>query len=100
MVSLRGDTLKLLGLRGRCAVNGQPLSELELAPGQRIALARDLEITVSDVILPDRVLAMEAPGLGRRVLTGASSLLAGPPPSLVPGRTRDAVAWLWSTGDN
>ena len=57
MVSLRGDELKLLGLRGRFALSDRPLSEVLLCAGQRIALARGYAIDVVDVVLPETVTA-------------------------------------------
>ena len=42
MISLRGEELKLLALRGRFAVGNKPLSGLTLAEGQRISFARGL----------------------------------------------------------
>jgi len=98
MVSLRGDTLKLLGLRGRFAVQGKPVAEVELARGMRIALAKGIELLVEDVVLPDHVLALTGPGLGRRVLSGVCSLLVAPRTELVPGYKRAAVAHIWTTG--
>jgi hypothetical protein len=99
MVSLRGDTLRLLGLRGRFAVKGRPVSDVELRPGLRIALARGLELVVETVVLPDKVLAISAPGVGQRVLAGVCSVVVGPPPALLPGFQRGAAAHIWSTGE-
>ena len=99
MVSLRGDTLRLLALRGRFAVKGKPLTEIDLRPGLVIALAKGLELRVEDVVLPDRVLALEAEGLGRRVLNGVCSVMTRPKLQLVPGYREGAAAHVWSTGD-
>ena len=98
MVSLRGDQLKLLGLRGRFALDDRPLSELILAAGQRIALARGYVIEVVDVVLPGAVLAISAPGLSRRVLCGVCSLVLQPKPMLEPGHRPGAIARFWSRG--
>jgi len=99
MVSLRGDTLKLLGLRGRFAVKDKPVAEVELRPGLRFALARGLVIDVVDVILPDRVLVLWSEGFPRRILSGVCSLLVEPRVELVPGYRRSAAAHIWSSGD-
>lgn len=99
MVSLRGDTLRLLGLRGRFAVEGRPVTEVELSAGLQIALASGLVLQVVDVQLPDHVLALHGPGLGRRVLSGVCSLLLAPRVELVPGYRRGAAAHFWSTGE-
>ena len=68
MVSLRGQELKLLALRGRFAVQGQGLSSLVLAPGQVISMAEGLDLRVAEVFLPSKVLAIEGEGLPRMVV--------------------------------
>ena len=99
MVSLRGGELKLLALRGRFALDGKPRNELVLAPGQSIELARGLALVVDEVLLPQRVLAIQGPGLARQTLTGVCSLVAGTHPRLVPRYQGEALAWFWSTGE-
>jgi hypothetical protein len=99
MVSLRGDTLKLLGLRGRFAIRDKPVTEVDLQPGLVVSLARGLELVVEDVVLPERVLALEGEGFARRVLAGVCSLVTRPHPQLVPGYRRGAAAHIWSAGD-
>ncbi len=99
MVSLRGGELKLLALRGRFALDGRPRNELVLAAGQRIELARGLALVVEEVLLPERVLAIQGPGLARQTLTGVCSLVPGPTPRLAPRYQGDARAWFWSTGE-
>ncbi len=98
LVSLRGRELKLLGLRGRFAIDGKLASEVVLTPGLVVELARDLTIRVLEVELPDAVLGLEATGLPTTVLTGVCSLLLDPRPRLVPGH-RDGVAQFWESGD-
>lgn len=98
MVSLRGRDLVLLGLRGRLAVDGsQPVTKLTLEVGQVIHLSQRTTLTVSSLALPDRVLALAAPGLGRQVLSGVTSLLIeGGTPRFVPRFEPDARAWFFS----
>ena len=99
ILSLREGELRLLGLRGAFAVNGRPMSDLALAAGQRIQLARGVELEVIDVHLPDRVLGVEGNGLPQQALPGVCSLIADPSPRLTRG-WRDDAAWsLWSTGE-
>lgn len=98
-VSLRGGQLVLLGLRGRLGLDGQIVTEVVLAPGQRIALARDFEIAVRGVTLPDRVLALEGDGLPRQILAGTCALVLDPEPSLAPGYFADAPLQLWRHGE-
>ena len=98
MVSLRGQEFKLLALRGRFAVRGKSHNSLVLALGQRIAFAKGLELTVTDIQLPTSVLGIEGDGLPRQVLNGICSLLTRPRPELVP-RFVDAAAHIWTDGE-
>lgn len=99
MVSLRGSTLRLLALRGRFAVGGAPMTELELRRGQSIALTDGIVLTVEEVVMPDRVLALQADGLPAQAVPGVCGLYSAPGPRLVPGFAPDAEAWVWSDGD-
>lgn len=99
-VSLRGGALLLLSLRRRFLVDGRAVAEVELAPGQRLALSAESELVVEEVGLPDSVLGVEGPGLTRQVLEGTSSVLAGPPLRVVPGVVPGAAAILWSSGED
>lgn len=99
MVSLRGQELLLLPLRGRFAVDGQRQSSLVLAAGQRITLADGLELVVEEVSLPAAVFAVEGDGLPRVVVSGVCSLLTRPRPELVPRLVPDAPAHLWGDGE-
>lgn len=96
MVSLRGGALRLIALRGRFAVEGRTLADVELAPGMEICFAPGLEVVVEDVLLPEFVLALAAEGEPRVVLQGTTSLLSGG--ELAPGWRDDALAWVWSAG--
>lgn len=98
LVSLRGRSLQLLGLRGRFVVDQKPTSTVTLVPGLEIELARDLFLGVEDVELPASVLALEGDELPRQVLSGVCSLLLEPRPRLVTRWRSDAAAWLFSTG--
>lgn len=99
MVSLRGQELQLLALRGRFAINGKPQARVVLRPGLVVELARKLPLVVEEVTLPARVLAVEAEGLPRQVLTGVCGLRLRPRPGLVAGYHADVDALLWSDGD-
>ena len=99
LVSLRGEQLKLLALRGRFSVDGQVLSELELAPGQQIRLSRETVLQVVSVQLPESVIAVEGDGLPRQSLTGTCSLSLRPHPRLLPGDHPDADARFWISGE-
>lgn len=99
MVSLRGTELKLLSLRGMFAIGGKPQREAALRVGQRVALAAGFELEVMDVVLPERVLALEGDGLPRHALAGVNSLYVSGRPDLTPKYRRDADAHIWSHGD-
>lgn len=99
MVSLRGEELLLLPLRGRFSVGGQRQTSLVLAAGQRISFADGLEVLVEEVSLPAAVFAVEGDGLPRVVVSGVCSLLIKPRPELVPNFVADAPAHLWGDGE-
>lgn len=99
LISLRGETLKLLALRGRFMVDGQLSTEVDLRPGQKIQLSQETELVVTDVILPMEVMAIEGDGLPRQVLVGPCALRLKPHPQLLPGYEATADAVLWGTGD-
>jgi hypothetical protein len=99
LISLRGDALMLLALRGRLAVAGKQSSSVTLVPGLQVHLARDLALQVAEVELPTRVLALEGDGLPRQVLNGVCSLRTNPRPELVPRYQSGAAAHIWSDGD-
>ncbi len=99
MVSLRGQELKLLALRGRFAYEGETRSSLLLEPGQRITLAEGVSLLVEDVQLPGAVLGFEGEGLPRQVLGGVCSLLTRPRPELVPRFLPEAAAHIWTDGE-
>ncbi|MFK7928773.1 MAG: hypothetical protein AB8H79_11340 [Myxococcota bacterium] len=98
MVSLRGQELKLLALRGRFATARKPLTELTLCAGQQVHLAPGVTIQVLDVELPEAVMALESEGWRGGILAGVCSLVVEPEPTLVPKYNADADAVFWSTG--
>ena len=98
LISLRGQDLKLLALRGRFAIDQKPLSEAVLYPGLKILIARDLELVVEDVFLPKSVVAIRGVGLPQQVLSGTCSITMTPRPMLIPRYMGSAQAWIWSVG--
>lgn len=98
MVSLRGSVLRLLGLRGRVAVDEVPSADVRLQSGQRIRLADDIVLTVAHVELPDAVMGLEGDGLPRQGLPNVASLKVGARVELLSGHHPDADAILWSDG--
>lgn len=98
MLSLRGDSFRLLALRGRMAVDGKPATAVELTEGLQVHLARELSLRVLEISLPTRVLGVQAPGLPLQALHGVCSIKGGPRPELLPRYARDADAHIWSDG--
>ena len=96
MVSLRGGALHLLTLRGRFAASGRTPSSLELSVGQRIDFARGLSVEVVDVILPDRVRAVQLDDGPPMPLSGVNSLVRAGGGSLIQRYEADALAVIWS----
>ncbi len=99
MVSLRGREWKILALRGRFLVDGRPANSAVLSVGTELAFAPGLTATVTGVLVPEEVLAVEADGLARRVVTGVTSLFSTPRPRTEAGWNPQAEAWLWPTGN-
>lgn len=100
LVSLREGQLQLIALRGSLSVGGQPLSQVVLVPGQRIALATGVDLEVSEVHAPASVLGVEGKDLVRQALPGVCSLLADPTPRVARGWREDAPVHIWTTGDH
>lgn len=98
LVSLRGDQLWLLALRGRFLVGREPSVGIALAPGQVIALSPESSFTVLRIDLPAELLALEAPGVARQVPGGPTSVFGGPTPRLEPGVQPGAPAVIWPDG--
>ena len=95
LLSLRGDALHLLALRGRLMVGDAARDEVRLDPGVRVALGPQAWVEVVSVQLPDEVLALEAEGLGRRVLHGTCGLVSKPRPAIVPLSQGGIEAMIW-----
>ncbi len=95
MVSLRGSQMKLLALRGRLTVRGRSLAEVTLRKGMRIVLSSRVPLVVDDVSLPTTVLAVEAEGLPRQVISAVSALRTKPRLELSTGLAPDADALVW-----
>jgi hypothetical protein len=95
MVSLRGEALKLLALRGRLKLAGRQLTELTLEAGQLVELAPALTLRVEDVVLPDEVVGLRAPGLPPVALQGVLSFFATPTPRFEPGLFAHADLVVW-----
>jgi hypothetical protein len=104
LVSLRGDALRMLSLRGRLGVDGVATQDVALKPGQRLDIGGAVSADVVEVVLPEEVVAVEGPGLPLQVLLTTTALVVerGPTPrlGLRPGGAPDAVAWLVFESDD
>ena len=98
MVSLRGDELWLLGLRGRFAVDNRPADKVLLRQDLTVYLARDLPLVIEDVVMPGGALALRSETLGTRVLPNVASLVLEPDPVLESRYRSQARATFWTTG--
>lgn len=97
LLSLRGDHLALLGLRGPLRVRGTTQATVPLQEGQRITLCEGIELAVLRVDLPEQALALIIGGAAPAVLSASVyAVLPGPPPRLSVGFDADAVAQVWS----
>lgn len=99
LVSLRDGLLKLLGLRGRFALGRETVSEVVLAPGQRLKLSANTTLEVLEVHVPPALLAIQHPALGALPITGTMSLRTEPRLELVPGLVVDSPMVIWSDGE-
>lgn len=99
MVSLRGQELLFLPLRGRFSLDGVRQTSLVLAAGQRVTLVDGFDLVVEEVSLPAAVFAIEGDGLPRVVVSGVCSLMTRPRPELVPRLVPDAPAHVWGDGE-
>lgn len=96
LVSLRGGELQLLSLRRMVAVDGKGVSSVVLRRGLVVTLADGIDLTVEAVHLPGSLTALEAPGLGRRLLGNVASLSGNP--LTISGRYEPgADVHLWAT---
>ena len=100
MLSLRGQSLKLLALRGRFRHEGQVLLELDLKPGQAIELAKDIWLNCVEVCLPKHIPALRINQLPPVVLTNTISIFLTADPYIKQGVQPQADAMIWSSGDS
>ncbi len=99
-VSLRGAALRLLALRCPVHVDGHAVEDVELEPGQVVALSPEVVLQVDDVVLPPEVLTVLDLGPDPVVVPGPeASLVLAPALELVEGHAPDAQAWLWEEDD-
>lgn len=104
LISLRGNRLKLLALRGKLWVDDEPTDSVLLVQGSRIALTEGILLFVEDVFVPPFTLMLCGAEQGPVELVGATHSLvpgSGPRPSLrlVPEYVDGASAHLWFSAD-
>lgn len=99
LVSLRGRELYLLSLRNALLVDGAPEDDVLLTAGLRFSLAGAVEVEVTRVDLPARVLALRMPGQLRELCSSVYSFVATPEFDIVPGFLDDSPGRVWSTAE-
>jgi hypothetical protein len=106
LVSLRGNRLKLLALRGKLLVDDEPTDSALLVQGSRIALTDGILLFVEDVYVPRFTLMLCGAEQGPVELVAATYSLvpgSGPGPGpglrLVPEYVDGASAHLWFSAD-
>ena len=95
LVSLRGDRLRLLPLRGRFTVDGRRVDEADLAIGQYIEVAPGVGFVVIDLEVPSSIVALQGDGLAPTALHGAAGVAFRPEPAIVHPAAAEARVWLW-----
>lgn len=100
MVSMRGQSLVLLALRGRFKVDGTLCSEVILRAGLHIELYEGCWLHCIEVILPASLPGLIIPGLPRTLLTQTTSLFLSPTPTLHKGYQPAADAIFWPRGES
>lgn len=100
MISLRGQSLKLLALRGRFRVNGKVCTEVTLLTGMVIELTDGVTLTCQEISLPQTLPGLALEGLPVIALTSTLSVYIGSPPTVKHGYRPDADMCFWSFGDS
>ncbi|MDX2086612.1 MAG: FHA domain-containing protein [Kofleriaceae bacterium] len=100
MISVRGRDVHMIALRGRMLVDGTWSADVVLVAGMTVTFAHDVAIEIADVRVPDTVLALEADGLARQVLSTVTSLYGGTAPRLVAGWQAGADDHVWPDGES
>lgn len=98
LVSLHGGDFVLLALGGQVRVRGRVTPRVTLVPGLSFELPGDLSLSVTTVHRPTDLLALEGPGVHRRVLAGVLSVCTRPRLQLVTGVRANAAAIVFSDG--
>jgi hypothetical protein len=96
LVSLRGEQLVLLALRGVISVGGRPVSSAQLVAGAEIQLSRRSGLTVLHAELPESALGVKVGGRPVEVLRRSTYSLSADG-ALVARFLPEALAHLWSS---
>jgi len=98
LVSLRGEEIKLLSLRGVITVGGVPRPEVTLSEGLRVSLSEDVELRVVETHLPKSILALSGlTAIALPLTASVYTLLVDPEPCLEPRFLAAGKVHLWST---
>lgn len=98
LVSLHGGDFVLLPLGGQVRVRGRVVPRVTLVPGSCFELPGGVSLSVTAVHRPAELLALEGPGVPRRVLAGVLSVCTRPRLQLVAGVRANAAALVFSDG--
>lgn len=98
LVSLRGELLWILALRGPVEVDGKVVREAPLLRGARVRLAEGVALTVESVEVPEELLAIELAGSLHPLRGEVMSVIDPQRPTVVARFVEDALLRLWTSG--
>lgn len=98
LLSLRGSSFRLLGLRGGLRLGSRWRGELELREGMGVGLAEGYDLTVERIVVPTSILALDGLGPDPVALDRPEWSLLEDGPRAEPRVDRDASAWIWCAG--
>ena len=98
LVSLRGEQLWILALRGPLEVDGKVVREAPLLRGTRVRLVEHVVLVVESVEVPAEMLVVEVAGAVYPLRGEVMSLVDAASPTLVARYVEEALARLWTSG--
>ncbi len=98
LVSLRGERIWILALRGPVEVDGKVVHQAPLRVGARVRLAEGVVLVVDSLEVPSEVLVVEIAGEQVPLHGEVLSLVDAARPTLVPRFVEDALLRLWTSG--
>ncbi|MDP1845227.1 MAG: FHA domain-containing protein [Pseudomonadota bacterium] len=98
LVSLRGERIWMLALRGPVEVDGKVVHQAPLRAGARVRLAEGVVLVVESLEVPSEVLVIDFAGEQVPLRGEVLSLVDAARPMLVPRFVEDALLRLWTSG--